>query len=119
MAQASVVLEAPRVADHVAVEAHDVVAGGAGHRLVADGGQPEPLVGVPHVMHRTGAGGPVPLDDGARRGPAAVVGHDDLEGGLGLPPQGVETGVERVRPVVGGDDDRDGGHERPAPRYSS
>ena len=113
IAQPAVVLDAARVAHHVAVEAQDVVAGGAGHGLVADTPQPEPLVGVPDVVQGTRASRLVALDDGAGVGSAAVVGDDDLQGGLRLPLQGLETDFEGGRPVVRGDDDGDRGHERP------
>ena len=99
----------------VAVEKDAIVAGGSEDGAVANFGEPEAFVRMPHV-HDAAADAAVPVINhrfGIRS--RTVIGYDHLEVGIGLVRERAQHRIERIRPIVGGDDDgNEIGHACPA-----
>ena len=96
-----------RPRDAIAVQEDEIASRAFADAEIADLGETEAAVLVPHMLDRDRrAGGPVG-DDALGRRARAVVGDHDLETAVGLARQRAQDGVERVRPVIGRDDYRD------------
>lgn len=91
----------------IAVKKNAIIARRSEDRTVANFGEAEAIVRVPHM--RNAATEPLfpTLNDGSRVRPRAVIRHQHFEICIALLGERTQHRVERVRPVVGGDNDRD------------
>ena len=93
-----------RTDDAVAVEKHAVVAARGQQRAVAHLGSAEAAMLLPDMGERDADVRLPALDQFRSRRPRAVVRHHDLEAPIALRSQRAQHRVERIRALVGGDD---------------
>ena len=91
----------------IAVKKNAIIARRGENRTVANFGEAKAIVRVPHM--RNAATEPVfpTLNDGSRVRPRAVIRHQHFEICVALLSERTQHRVQRVRPVVGRDNDRD------------
>jgi hypothetical protein len=96
----------------IAIGEYHVVGRGGGDRAVADRTGAKAPVFVPDMTHRERRPCGELLHHRTRAAGGAVVGHQQLDVEVVLRAVGRQGTLERVRPVVGGDHDRDLHHRR-------
>jgi 2-polyprenyl-3-methyl-5-hydroxy-6-metoxy-1,4-benzoquinol methylase len=96
---------APR--DRVAVDEDEEVAARVARTEIPNARQPVAVVLLPRVRQPSTETGAPRLDDCRRRRSRAVVADDDVEVGIGLVRETAQNGLERLRPLVRRDEDRE------------